>query len=477
MAQDQDVSRRDVLKAAGVVTAAAAAASKVEGFPFINSVRAANEQVHFGMIGTGSRGSYLLKHLKSIDNGRCVALCDVYDPNLKKGVDTIGNNPATYKDYRELLARKDIDAVLVITPLYLHFPVTKDVLLSGKHVFCEKSLVFKPEEVHELRALKEARPNQVLQTGLQRRYSMFYQTAKQMIDKGLLGQVTHIRAQWHRNTVARDPWNRPVPPGLTDKWYNWRKYRATSGGLTAELASHQMDVADMMFGSGPEYVLGVGGLDYIRDGRDIYDNIALILKYPKGQKLVYTSISTNSHLDMLQAQRNEFGECIMGTGGTIEITIGDDNHPSIGLWYREPAPVGAPTVSKAGEKKEDTKAGATMTTAAASKGVPLLLPQDSMAASDSFLAREAKFARRWLYSKGIMVPEERNPVDVELEDFFECCRNPTGRKPKSDLEVGLADSTGVILSNLAMDEQRKVFFNEMEKMGLPGAVPAGGKKG
>src|SRR5439155_10779880 len=108
MAQDQDVSRRDLLKTAAAVTAAAAV---IEGAPAIQKVRAANDQVQFGMIGTGSRGSYLLKHLKGIDNGRCVALCDIRPEALKHGVETIGNNPRTYSDYRELLAQKDIDAV------------------------------------------------------------------------------------------------------------------------------------------------------------------------------------------------------------------------------------------------------------------------------------------------------------------------------------------------------------------------------
>src|SRR5256885_5803731 len=134
MAQDQDVSRRDLLKTAAVVTAAGAA---IEGFPAIQKVRAANDQVQYGMIGTGSRGSYLLKHLKGIDNGRCVALCDINPDNLKRGMDTIGNNPKTYKDYRELLASKDVDAVYVTLPLFIHFPVTKDALMAGKHVFCE----------------------------------------------------------------------------------------------------------------------------------------------------------------------------------------------------------------------------------------------------------------------------------------------------------------------------------------------------
>lgn len=462
MAQDNDVTRRDFVKAAGAVTAVAAALPAAEGAPFIQKVRAANDQVQYGFIGTGSRGTYLLKHLHETDVGRCVAVCDDYDVNLKKGFDTVGNNPATYKDYRELLARKDIDAVFIAVPLYQHFPITKDSLQAGKHVFCEKSLVHKPEEVHALRALVAEHPKQVMQVGLQRRYSLFYQTAKQMIDQGLLGNVTHIRGQWHRNSSQR----RPVPDPSLERKINWRMYREYAGGNTAELASHQIDVADWMFGSPPEYVIGVGGIDTYKDGRDVYDNIQLIYVYPNGRKLLYSSISTNAHLDLLQAERQEFGEVIMGTAGTIEITIGDDNHPATALWYREPAPVTAPNVKKAAEKKEAFKAGATMTTAAASKGVPLLLPKDSQVANDSFLQRESKFARRWLYSKGIMVPEEdRNPVTGSLEDFLLCSKDPVNRKPKANLEVGLNDSTAVILSNLAMDEHRRVDFSEIQTMG------------
>src|ERR1700724_2236616 len=101
MAQDQDVSRRDFVKTAGAVTAVAAAIPAVQGAPGIQKVRAANEQVQFGIIGTGSRGSYLLKHLKNIDYGRCVALCDIQQDAIDHGVATIGNNPKTFKDYRE----------------------------------------------------------------------------------------------------------------------------------------------------------------------------------------------------------------------------------------------------------------------------------------------------------------------------------------------------------------------------------------
>ena len=106
MAQDQDVSRRDFVKAAGAVTAVAAAIPAVHGAPAVQKVRAANDQVQFGIIGTGSRGSYLLKHLKGIDNGRCVAACDINPENLKHGIDTIGNNPKTVQGLSRTAGRQ-----------------------------------------------------------------------------------------------------------------------------------------------------------------------------------------------------------------------------------------------------------------------------------------------------------------------------------------------------------------------------------
>jgi len=458
MAESPDLNRREFVKTAGAVTAAAAAAKRVQAAPAIQKVKAANNQVPYGLIGTGSRGQYLLRHLNTLDSGRCVAVCDIYEPNLKAGMATSKDKPKGYLDYRELLSRSDIDAVLIATPLYVHFPVTHDALLAGKHVLCEKSLVFKPEEVHALRALAKERSRQVLQVGLQRRYSRFYQTARQMIDKGMLGQVTHVQAQWHRNPG----WRMSTDP-VRRKQASWRLFREFSGGLTAELASHQIDVADWMFGATPEFVVGVGGLDTQKDGRDIYDNIQLIYKYPRGQKLIYTSISTNKHLPIFGGARTEFGEIIMGTEGTIEITVGSDDEPPLGLWYYEPGP---PKVEKAaGVKEKPVIAGATLAaTGRGQIGLPILFDKDMITGRESFLAREMKYARLWLYKKGIMVPEEdRNPVDVELESFMDCVR--TGARPKADIEVGLNDSIAVILSNLAMDEGRRVYFNEIEKMG------------
>ena len=143
--------QRDAIKAAGAAGVAVGRvnAVKAEAPAFLKSVHAANNQINYGIIGTGGRGQYLLGLLKSVDNGKCIAICDIDDENLNKGLSSIGGSPKTYKDYRQLLADSSVEAVLIATPVYLHYPMLEDALKAGKHVFCEKSLVFTPEEVHK----------------------------------------------------------------------------------------------------------------------------------------------------------------------------------------------------------------------------------------------------------------------------------------------------------------------------------------
>ena len=465
MPKKEGITRRDAVKAAGAAGVAVSLAKsvKAEAPAFLKSVHAANNQINYGIIGTGGRGQYLLGLLKSVDNGKCVAICDIDDANLNKGLASIGGSPKTYKDYRQLLADSSVESVLIATPVYLHYPMLEDALKSGKHVFCEKSLVFTGDEVHKLRAIYPSQhPKQVLQVGLQRRYSEYYQAVKQMIEKGMLGDVKFMYGQWHRN------------PGWTMKPNNWRLYRKTSGGLAAELGSHHFDVADWMFNSQPEMVMGLGSQDTMFDGRDIYDNIQLIFKYPKGQKLIWSGSSTTSHLPLFGGSRAEQGEMIAGTEGTVHITIGDgkmDPNPPLAISFKEPSP--PPKVTPGG-KPEKFQAGASFSLASGGKSLPIVLGGDQMNGNESFVEKEMKFARRWLYSKGVMIPNEaRNPVTVSLESFFNDCKK--GATPKANYEVGLDDSISVILANRAMDEERRVKFSEIANDATP-AAPANGKK-
>jgi predicted dehydrogenase len=247
-----------------------------------------------------------------------------------------------------------------------------------------------------------------------------------------------------------------------------------SGGLAAELTSHQVDVSDWMFGSSPDFVLGFGSVDVLKDGRNVYDNVQLIYRYPGNRQFTYSSISTNQYLPYFNAGRAEFGEIITGTEGTIEITVGGDSktggfQPPIAWWHREPPKT--IKVTKADAKPAPVIAGATMAAGTgAGAPIPIMTGDIEFNGKETFFQREVKFARRWLTAKGVLLQEEsRNPVDTELETFFQNCRD--GKRPKADLELGLADSIAVMASNLAMDEGRPVYFQEIEARAVSAPKP------
>ena len=454
--KSSQLDRRDFATTAAVAGAAVAAAAKG---PFVRTAKAQTEKVvNYGMIGPGSRGRRLLeRHLVNMSHGKCVALCDIYQKNLDRALKVFDDEPRAYTDYNELLASGDIEAVFITVPLFLHYPVMKAALEAGKHVFCEKSLVFLPEEVHGLRALSETYPNQIIQVGLQRRYSLLYQRAKEMVDAGVIGDVTHIQAQWHRNTN----WRRKAKPDFEDQ-FNWRLYRKYSGGLCAELMSHQVDVADWILDQHPKSVMGVGGLDYWKDGRDIYDNIQLIFEYPGGQKLQYSSIMTNRHIAGRRVPGDGCRETILGTDGAIELTLipyGD------GMAYRDVMKVKMEDQAKEKEVTENWVAGATVGTDTAEQGDGYPIDPQAINPNEvGFFEKELFFAKSWAYNKGILRPsEDVDPEYAELSSFLKDVAN--GTRPRADIDIGLQDSVAVILANHCMDVQRKVAFSEIEKMG------------
>ena len=431
MESEQDVTRREFLKAAAAV--AAVSALPGVGAPALLATPNPNEVVNYGFIGTGTEGCLLLKNLSTIAQGRCLCTCDIYPPNLKKGVETIGGNPQTYDDYRRVLERKDVDAVLIATPLHLHAQMVIDSLNAGKHVFVEKCMFFKEEEGEKIRQAAEAHPKQVLQVGLQRRSSLLYQVAMAMIRQGALGKVTFVRAQWHRN----GNWRRPVSDPKLERLLNWRMYREYSGGIMTELASHQIDVANWAIGATPVAVMGAGGIDYWKDGRETNDNAEVIFEYPGGQKLVFTGILSNAHYN--------FSEQIMGDRGTIEITIGK------GIYFRE----NVANVKPSGAK-DNWWAGATVTKEAAQEGSPIY-PETGRADHLSFVDREVHYARRWLANLGMYdFAEPHDPIWQELYNYLASIRE--GKPIVVPFELGADDAYAAVYANRAIDTGQKVFW-------------------
>jgi len=436
MEKEQDVTRRDFLKTAAV--AAAATTLPGLGAPAILSAQTPSNTVRYGIIGTGTEGCTLLSFLATIPEGRCIANCDIYPPNLKKGVETIGSNPETYDDYRKLLDRKDLDAVVIATPLHLHSQMVLDALSAGKHVFVEKTMYFKEEEGDQIRKCSEEHPKQVLQVGLQRRSSLLYQLAMEMIKKGALGKIMFIRAQWHRNS----DWRRPVPDPKFERLLNWRMYKEYSGGMMAELASHQIDVANWVFGSEPISVQATGGIDYWKDGREVCDNVTATYEYPGGRRFEWSGILFNQHF--------EFNEQILGDQGSIIITTGK------GTFYREPVK----KVAAAGSK-ENWWAGATVANTSVQEGIPIF-PESGQLQELGFIDREMRYAKHWLATKGMYTYQEpHDPWWSEMTNFMLSVRD--GKPVIAPLEIGMGDARGVIYGNRAIETGEKVYW--------PGAEP------
>ena len=275
---DRLPSRRAFLEASGGLLAVAGAAQL--------TAAESQQPVRTAVIGTGARGSDLLRALTTIQGCEVVAIADDYPPHLERGAKYAGPQAQTYSDYRKLLAEAKPQAVVIAVPLYLHYQVASDFVAAGCDVFLEKTMCYAVEECHKLAAEVE-RAKCVFQVGLQRRANPIYQQAAAMVKAGLIGQVTAIKSQWHRN----NNWRRPVPVPKGDPKYgelehrlNWRLYKRYSQGLMAELGSHQMDVANWILGTTPRRVIASGGIDYWQDGREVSDNVFCIYDYELPQR-------------------------------------------------------------------------------------------------------------------------------------------------------------------------------------------------
>ncbi|WP_315817619.1 Gfo/Idh/MocA family oxidoreductase [Paraflavitalea speifideaquila] len=312
------MSRRKFIQQAGLLTG---------GFLLHNQLLQAvstqyTEKINIGVIGCGDRGTGIMSIMRGLPElFNIAAICDLLDFRLEHARKIATDSaPKEYKEYRKLLEDKTIQAVIIATPLNMHFPIASDALKAGKHVFLEKTMTYDiPQAIKLVQQVKQ-HPNQVLQVGHQYRYVPLYFKVKEMIEKGYLGKITHIDCRWDRNWN----WRRPVPAGYTDRQVNWRMYKAYSGGLVAELLSHQIDFINWAFNTHPDEVMGVGGIDFYKDGREAYDNVQVVLRYNK-ENMIGNFGSTCGNA------REGYIFKLKGTKGTVALLVNE------GIFYPEAA--------------------------------------------------------------------------------------------------------------------------------------------
>jgi len=382
-AEVKELNRRQFMKGA----LAAAAVVPVGAAAYFGYKKLDGGPVKAGLIGAGDEGGVLVGE-HNPEFVEFIGVADIRPYNRRrifdgeargprKGFNRIygskANNIKIYKDYKELLANKDIQMVVIALPLHLHAPVAIEALKAGKHVLCEKLMAWNIPQCKEM--IKVAAENdRCLAIGHQRHYSMLYSHAVEVLNMGEIGDIHHIRAFWHRNNAQpkldksgkqimeeqidyrtgkptgkmlpawRDGWRPEVPiddsfelrENIRKHGYQsmeelcrWRLYNRTGGGLMAELGSHQLDACSIFLGKvKPLAVSAIGGKYFYRDDRDAEDHVFCNFEFPgknywkdyargiindQDDKVIvtYSSINTNSY--------EPWGECVMGTRGTMVV--------------------------------------------------------------------------------------------------------------------------------------------------------------
>ena len=270
--------------------AATAALAAMPGIASTKPEKINGDILRTGHIGTGRQGQKLLRLPREVPGIEIRSIYDVLPFRLDEAREVVGADVKAVSDYRHILYDPDIDGVFIASPFHLHAQHLLDALDAGKHVYCEKTLVKGHDQIELVRpALAET--DRIVQTGYQHRYSDHLQYVARIIRSGRIGQISKIECQWNRN----GDWRRPVPSPEYERAVNWRMYREYSGGLPAELSSHQMDILQWIMDSPPRHIMGTGGIDYWKDGRTTRDNTHLLVSYENGVDVSYTCLTTNDY--------------------------------------------------------------------------------------------------------------------------------------------------------------------------------------
>ncbi|PYT18332.1 MAG: oxidoreductase [Acidobacteria bacterium] len=314
------------------------------------SRRSANDRIQIALIGAGGMGSGDTKF--SIANGaKLIAVSDVYEGRLTRAKEVWGSDLFTSRDYREVLARPDIDAVIVATPDHWHQQITIDAMNAGKDVYCEKPMVQLLEDGKPV--IDAARKTgRILQVGSQRVSSIVYQKAKDLFAGGAIGELNMIEAWWDRND-AIGAWQYSIPPDASPanidwdrflgrapkvpfepvRLFRWRNYRDYGTGVAGDLFVHLFSGLHFIAGSvGPTRVYATGGLRFWKDGRDVPDVMLGLYDYPKTEH--HPAFNLALRVNFVSGAGETSGFRFVGSEGVLTV----DRGVTVSKHPREAAP-------------------------------------------------------------------------------------------------------------------------------------------
>jgi predicted dehydrogenase len=294
-----------------------------------------NDRVNLGFIGFGIRGNILLEAAKETQQANLVEVCDCYQGHLERAKErTDGKIATNFAQYKKLLDRKDIDAVIVATPDHWHKRIVLDAMSAGKDVYIEKPMTYKIEDGPVI--IQAAQQNKrIVQVGSQWVSSDQHKKAREIVTSGKLGQVTKVTASYNRNS-STGSWNYPIPldlqEGVNFNWNEWlgpapkiaynpervfryRKYWDYSGGISTDLFVHLITSIHFIMGAEmPKSVVANGGILYRHDGREVPDTLDALFDY--GSFCVNMAGTFNS------ASTAGQGIQFLGTEGSLSVLLG-----------------------------------------------------------------------------------------------------------------------------------------------------------
>jgi predicted dehydrogenase len=331
-------SRRDALRQSALATAALALG--VSGV----QARAANETINIACIGTGGRCWHLMKSLVKIKNARVVSVCDVYDRHIAEAKKYADPKATGSKNYKEVLARKDVDAVLIASPDHWHVQMTIDAVEAGKDVYVEKPLTHSLEEgTRVLTAVKKS--GKIVQVGTQQRSMPHIIKGKELVDSGRLGRIVKVHLTWNRNSDRVRKNKLGIDPRTVDwkaflgsaprqdfeeyRFRNWRWFWDFGGGLFTDLMVYWIDVAHWYLGAEhPLRAVSVGDHITSKGVWETPDTVQTVLQYPGPVQAYFEGTFSNAR----NAAMIEF----MGTDATLYIDRGRyELHPERNRGKRE----------------------------------------------------------------------------------------------------------------------------------------------
>lgn len=435
------LNRRSFLVSTGALSASSAFAAKPSG-----RVLGANDRINVAVIGAGGRGFYVAREFnkagKAEANAQIVGVCDVYQKRVNRGKEAFQCDGTL--DYREILTRSDVDAVIVATPDHWHATIALEAMDKGKDVYLEKPMCHTIEEARRLtETVRETK--RVLQVGSQTTSGDQWAQARKVIADGMLGKILLSQGSYHRNSIEGE-WNWPIdkeagPDGKgenfidwkmwlgpaqkrdwvkdmgADRFFRFRKYWDYSGGIATDLYYHVVAPMNICWGEPqfPSKVVSGGGIysfdklpeDPSRPDREVPDTFSLIGEYPKGHSLVLSASMANSqHIPGL----------IRGHGATLTMV----EHGRFEGY--------SPFITLKAEKSRGKWV------------VPEL---------------EEKF-------KGedeIQIPvKENNTMQAHVNNFLSCMR--TRQKPQLDVETGARAQVLITMAVRSFREGKVMYFDE-----------------